>query len=259
MASVFSYSGGLKRIEFSYTPNGLRKIIRLGRINAKQAERIHGYVEAIIADKLQNRPHDSETCKFLAELDETLLARLRAVGLADGVGLAQTSLGEFLERCFNAMASKATTRTFYSHTRRCLLEFFGAGRAMRSITPADADAFRAWMIEHEETESGEARKRKLSPATVARRIIAARTFWRRAIRWKLASENVFAGIKAGHQENESRKRFIKREDIDKAIAEAPDAEWKLIIALARYGGLRCPSASPSIAAKQSTMKGRQRG
>lgn len=45
----------------------------------------------------------------------------------------------------------------------------------------------------------------------------------------------------GHQENDSRKRFIARDVIDKLIAEAPDTEWKLIIALARYGGLRCPS------------------
>jgi hypothetical protein len=29
---------------------------------------------------------------------------------------------------------------------------------------------------------------KLTPATVARRVIAARTLWRRAIRWKLAAE-----------------------------------------------------------------------
>lgn len=65
--------------------------------------------------------------------------------------------------------------------------------------------------------------------------------WRRAIRWRLASENPFAGIKAGHQENDARHVFIKPEVIDKLIAEAPDAEWRLIIALSRYGGLRCPS------------------
>jgi len=56
--------------------------------------------------------------------------------------------------------------------------------------------------------------------------------WRRAIRWKLAAENPFAGVKAGHQENDARKVFIKRIVIDKLIAEAPDTEWKLIIALA---------------------------
>ena len=132
MASVFSYSGGLKRIEFSYTPNGPRKIIRLGRINAKQTERIHGFVETIIADKLQNRPHDAETSKWLAELDETLLARLRAVGLADGVGLAQMTLGEFLARCESTMTAKQSTRVFYGHSRRNLKDYFGEAKLLRS-------------------------------------------------------------------------------------------------------------------------------
>jgi integrase len=34
---------------------------------------------------------------------------------------------------------------------------------------------------------------------------------------------------------------VDRATIDKVIAEAPDAQWRLIIALARYGGLRTPS------------------
>ena len=38
-----------------------------------------------------------------------------------------------------------------------------------------------------------------------------------------------------------RHFYITAEDIEKVIAEAPDDEWKLIIALARYGGLRTPS------------------
>ncbi|MCK4340474.1 MAG: tyrosine-type recombinase/integrase [Phycisphaerae bacterium] len=65
--------------------------------------------------------------------------------------------------------------------------------------------------------------------------------WRKAIRWKLGAENPFDGVRGGHQANESRKRFIAREDIESVIAEAPDAEWRAIVALARYGGLRMPS------------------
>jgi hypothetical protein len=35
--------------------------------------------------------------------------------------------------------------------------------------------------------------------------------------------------------------FVSRETIDSVIAKAPDMEWKVIIALARSAGLRCPS------------------
>ncbi|MHB1424539.1 MAG: tyrosine-type recombinase/integrase [Gemmataceae bacterium] len=41
--------------------------------------------------------------------------------------------------------------------------------------------------------------------------------------------------------NESRKRFVDRPTIDLVLRACPDAEWRLIVALCRYGGIRCPS------------------
>src|SRR5262249_5006701 len=51
----------------------------------------------------------------------------------------------------------------------------------------------------------------------------------------------FAEIKPGSMSNETRLYFIDRETTEKLIAAAPNAEWRLIIALARWGGLRTPS------------------
>ena len=231
MASLVTYSNGLRRIEFVLTPHEKRRVIRLGRVNARTAQSFKARVESVIADKLQNRLHDAETAKWLGGLDETMLAKLRAVGLAEGVGLSQTTLGAFLTRYFETMSVKPGTRTAYGHVRRNLESFFGVGRPLLGITPADADAWRAWLVDNQ----------RLSPATVARRVIAARQIWRKAVRWKLAADNPFDGVRGGQQANESRKQFIPREDTDRVLAEAPDAEWRAIIALARYGGLRTPS------------------
>lgn len=231
MASIVNYNGGLKRIEFAYGPRQSRKTIRLGRVNAKVAASWLAKVDAMIADKLAGRPHDAEVSKWLGDLDESMLARLRAVGLADGVGLSQTTLGELLEKYFAAMMAKPATRLAYGHVRKNLLEYFGATKSVRAVTAADADNWRAWLVEHE----------NLSPATVSRRTVAARTIWRKAVRWNIARRNPFEGIRAGHQSNESRKRFITRQVIDAIIEHTPSLEWRTIIALARYGGLRCPS------------------
>lgn len=236
MASIVTYADGLRRIDFNIDPNGDRKSVRLGRVSRKVAETWKARIESIIADKLGRRSHDSETSKWLGELPEAMLSRLRAAGLAEGVGIADATLGDFLARYFETMTAKPATRTFYGHTRRNLEAYFTATRPMRSITPADADGFRAWLAGADEKTSPD-----LSPATVARRIVAARSMWRLAIRWKLASENIFAGIKAGHQRNDTRKLFIPREVIDRIITDTPDLEWKAIIALARYGGIRTPS------------------
>lgn len=138
MASLTTYNGGLRRIDFTMTPNGPRRSIRLGRMNAKNAKATPARVESIIADKLTSRPHDAEVSQWLAGLDETLLSRLRAVGLADGVGVTQTSLGAFLGRVFETLNVKPSTRTFYEHTKRNLLDYFTAGRLLADITEADA-------------------------------------------------------------------------------------------------------------------------
>lgn len=35
--------------------------------------------------------------------------------------------------------------------------------------------------------------------------------------------------------------FVKREEAERILAACPTGEWQLLFALARYGGLRCPS------------------
>ena len=49
------------------------------------------------------------------------------------------------------------------------------------------------------------------------------------------------GIAASVKANPDRYYFVNREDAQKVLDHCPDAQWKLIFALARYGGLRCPS------------------
>jgi integrase len=39
----------------------------------------------------------------------------------------------------------------------------------------------------------------------------------------------------------ARQFFVTRDMIDKVIEKCPDAEWRLIVSLSRFGGLRCPS------------------
>ena len=56
-----------------------------------------------------------------------------------------------------------------------------------------------------------------------------------------SASNPFAELKAGSERNPERQAFIDRATIAKVIDAAPDAEWRLLIALSRFGGLRVPS------------------
>ena len=54
-------------------------------------------------------------------------------------------------------------------------------------------------------------------------------------------ENPFEDMVGGNKSNPDRARFIDRKVVDRILEACPDAEWRRIIALARYGAPRCPS------------------
>lgn len=232
MAALVTLKSGTREIRFRLSASERhRRSVRLGRCTLKQAEAFRGRVESLIADKLKGRPNDAELSAWLAALDESTLAKLRAVGLAEGVGLTRATLGEFCKRWADQLDAAEATRTFYAHTLRNLKAYFGEARAVATITAADADAWRSWLVSEE----------KLSAATVGRRVKAARTIWRAAVRWRLTTDNPFDGVRGGVQTNESRKQFVSRETIAQVLDATADPEWRVIIVLARYGGLRTPS------------------
>ena len=41
--------------------------------------------------------------------------------------------------------------------------------------------------------------------------------------------------------NRARDYFVSRDEAAKVLDACPDAQWQLLFALSRYGGLRCPS------------------
>jgi len=48
-------------------------------------------------------------------------------------------------------------------------------------------------------------------------------------------------VRAGSQANAARGFFVTREMAGTVLDACPDNEWRLIFALSRFGGLRCPS------------------
>jgi integrase len=141
----------------------------------------------------------------------------------------QALLGQFLEAYIANRKPTAAANTIKNleQAKRRLLDYFGPDRNLTSIAPAEAWAAHL---------AG-----KYAPATVGRTVKRARQFFRAALRYKLVTENPFADLKAGGQVNRQRLCFVSPEVIYRAIEAAPDAEWRLIIALSRFGGLHCPS------------------
>ncbi|MBI1311365.1 tyrosine-type recombinase/integrase [bacterium] len=244
MASLIQESDGRRRIQFS-DAKGKRPSIGLGSISERNARRIKDKVEQLVEHSITGIALDPEVSRWVAGLDDRLHRKLVKVGLAESrqveaVEPADESkavtLGEFLDDYVDKRTDvKKGTLTFYGHTKRNLIAYFGSDKPLAEITEGDADDFRRFL-----------KREKLSDATVNRRSGLAKTFFRAAVRHRLIAVNPFQDLKATSKANDKRQRFIDRETVDRIIKAAPDAEWRLIIALARYGGLRIPSEALSL-------------
>ena len=77
---------------------------------------------------------------------------------------------------------------------------------------------------------------------IRRRCGRARQLFQAAVKHRLIDRNPFAELRGVTvQPNRSRDYFVSRGEAAKVLAACPDAQWQLLFALSRYGGLRCPS------------------
>ena len=253
MASVCTDSKGFRRVVFKGL-NGKRRPIHLGQCSMKYAVGVAGHVEEIVKAAIRGQAEPRATSEWLADLSPIMEAKLVAVGLIHPRDAAkELTLGEFLDAYLARRSDvKAGTAVFYGHTKRNLLDVFGADRPLSSITPADADDFRRHLqttvAESSPAKNDEKPKKKkaLAAATVARRCSLARTFFKDAVRRKLIAENPFDDVVGGPSHNSARQRIIDQATIAKAIDACPNAEWRLLVALSRFGGLRVPSEPCSM-------------
>ncbi len=229
MASIGNDSNQRKRILFVYG-DGRRKTIRLGKATQKQAAAFKLKVESLITGAITGSI-DDETARWLAGLEEFMYGRLVAVGLAKPRQVNRVTLEEFVDAFIAGRSDvKPATILVFGHTIRNLVEYFGGGKSIAAITEGDADNWRLSLT-----------AAKLSNTTIRRRCGIAKQIFRSAVRQKFIPANPFADLKASGLSNPHRSYFITRLDAQKVSEACPNAEWRLLFALSRYGGLRCPS------------------
>jgi integrase len=186
-------------------------------------------VEKLVVASITGAAVEDETARWVAQLADTLYEKLAAVGPVPKS--EAVTLQAFLDGYIASRADvKPSTATVYGHTRRNLIEHFGPNKPLRDITPGDADAWRLGLV-----------RQKLGDNTVRRRCGIVKQFFRAAVRQKLIASNSFADLVSAVHWNPKREHFVTRADADKVLEACPDAEWRLLFALSRFGGLRCPS------------------
>ncbi len=229
MASIGTDSNGRKRILF-VSSEGSRKTIRIGRASRKQAVAFKVKVESLVSAGITGCT-DDETARWMTSLDDLTHNKLAAVGL---LRARQTTGAATLKRFLDDYISSRTdvkpnTIIGLGQARRNLLAFFNESKRLSDITSGDAEEYSRYLYA------------KLSPNTVRRLCGRAKQFFRFAVKKRIIQSNPFEELESNVRSNPDRRFFITAEMACRVLDACPDAEWRLIFCLSRFGGLRCPS------------------
>jgi integrase len=231
MASISTDHRGNRIVQFIGTDKK-RRSIRLGKVDVKTARDVQRRIEALNIAQVTGQTISRDLADWLATIGDAFHQRLAAAGLIMARDGTTPELGAFLADFIarRATAKQSTTESRQRSADR-LTKFFGAITPINTILPGQADEWLLWMTV----------KKKYARATIGRTVKHAKQFFRAAVRLKMLRENPFADLKAPKQTNEKRKFFVTPEVAAQVLDACPDAEWRLIFALCRFGGLRCPS------------------
>ncbi|MEO2019228.1 MAG: phage integrase SAM-like domain-containing protein, partial [Fuerstiella sp.] len=251
MASVNKDSKGW-RILF-VDKNGDRKTLRPGKgTNKATAEQTGRYIDLLVAHGCSQGILDRQAAIWLGDIGNKLHSKLVRAGLTESRAVAEsdsepesslrlaTFLDEFVADATTLKNKPASVQTQnkWGGTRDLLLQCFNGTKALSSMTLADAKAFRKWMERRKLPKTKRTPTGKMAENSMRQRIANCKTFFSYAVREELIPNNPFRNQASTLIENEDGKQIIATEIIDNVIGSAPDVQWKLLIALWRFAGLR---------------------
>jgi hypothetical protein len=149
---------------------------------------------------------DADTCRWLSKIEERLAEKLAKVELIAPRTPTEPDAATTLDAAFTAYLTSHTdvkpgTKFNLDLTRRNLVEFFGADKALTEVTRGDADEWRRWLKRATPSRPGELKPPKLAENTIRRRCGRAREFFT----WKTtASSEIASAITS------SRGKKLKR-------------------------------------------------
>jgi integrase len=239
MASIGNDANGYRRILF-VSPDGSRKTVRLGKCSKKDAETVKFRIESLLSATITGSL-DRDTSFWLASITEKnpeLRSKLEAVGLVEPLvpePVDTTTLSEHVTDFIRRVGAtrKPGTIAVWRQVESELTKFMPEGILLSDVTRGHAKQF------HESLK-----KRGLATLTIVKHVRIAKQMLEDAVEWEKITANPFAKIKLSASIPKHNVE-VPRETID-SLMPTLDTNWQTIIALSRYGGLRCPSEVLSL-------------
>lgn len=230
MASMVTRANGRREVQFKL--NRRSRVIRLGEVSRTVAESVKSRVTQLVTCRETGQTWPRDLAFWLSALDGELYGKLAKTGLVEV--RSSTTLGAFIDAWMSSRTGKApATMQTYGRARNYLVGFFGLDKDLRQITPGDADRWRAWLTTD--------RRPALSDATARKASSNAKLIVKAAIREGLVDRDPFAHLAGNVRSNPDRKVFVDAATIAAVLDACPDDQWRLVVVLARIGGLRISS------------------
>ncbi|MEN1704603.1 MAG: tyrosine-type recombinase/integrase [Planctomycetota bacterium] len=233
MASITNESNGRKTIQFVGI-DGIRRSVRLGKVSKSAAEMTKLRIERIVAAKRLGEPVDPETARWLQSVDGMLASRLANAGLIERSTII--TLGELVEGYITRRTDlKPKSLKFLWNSGDRAKTYFGAKTLASKINRSEVADWRRAMLEE-----------GLSEASVRAYARGAKQIFNDAIDREIIDENPFRAIPTSSVAN-TNDRIVTREEIERVLDACPSQDWRTLVALCRFGGLRCPSETHLLA------------
>ncbi len=231
--TVASLSKNKKNGTFSiqfYTADKKRVTVRIGKVSDRNAEAICRHVEYLNTAHQTGQQPPKETLAWLAGVGPVLRERLAKAGLVEAD--RRLTFGAFLAGWLDgkkAAGFKPTSMIAWGQTVTALTILLGDKR-LDALTHADGERFRDHM-----------RDKPYRATTVHKRLTHAKGMIEDAMRLGHLDKNPFKHVKTRQGDPSERRAYVRVGDIQRVIDHMPNVWWRLLVALARYAGLRVPS------------------
>ena len=210
-----------------------RKSLWLGDMSKRAAETVSRHVDELVRAKEANVSANADTLLWSQGVDERIYTTLLKWGLVSprkAIEADQRLCGPFFDSYVESRTDLGSlTINKYQQAVGWFTKKFGKDHPLESVTPADFDQWRRWMLDN-----------GLSTSTANKHAKRIRRMFNEAVKAKILLSSPASESKIGGESNPERQHYITRSDANK-ILEKCDTEWALIFGLCRYAGFRCPT------------------
>ncbi|GAB5444346.1 MAG: hypothetical protein Fues2KO_46950 [Fuerstiella sp.] len=237
MATIRSKETGSKSIQV-VNSEGSRLAIGIGKVGRKEAESYRYHIEQLESCSVSGQAIPAPTAKWLTKTKPRIRRRLADIGLielAKDESEENVTLDDLLQRYLEAADVKERTIDRYRNQTQFLLEHFGTLRQVRDLKRCDGDRFLKWLRRQKKSDGS-----SYSANYIHKIVKTSRQILAFAVKNEWMEVNVLDHVKAPERIDDERDVEITQELAYRMMYKACP-KYRLVIAFARFGGLRCPS------------------